>query len=160
MDGYRYGNLERFINHSKKNANCKPLVRLVNGEHRIGFFATKDLAAGVELFFDYGKDFIKKHGLKEMEDVSKERGGGSKKMRRASKGMKIVSKEMRDTLKGIGDFSSEENATIDDDGTMPAIVYSFPDDGEAEEYVEDPDDVRKPSRRPRRNVVKPKKYTR
>jgi SET domain-containing protein len=159
IDSYRYGNLERFINHSKKNANCKPLVRLVNGEHRIGFFATKDLVAGVELFFDYGKEFTLKQGLEEMEDASKKKGGASKKVRGASKSMRNATKGMRDMQKSIGNFSVEEDDNnMDDDEAMPAVVYSF---GEADEYEkEEPDDVRRPIRRPRRNVVKPKKYTR
>lgn len=88
IDSYRYGNIERFINHSKKHANCKPLVKLVNGEHRIGFFATKDLVAGEELFFDYGKKFTAMHGLKEMEDVSKKKKVvAAKKPRGAPKSM-------------------------------------------------------------------------
>lgn len=32
-------------------------MRLVNGEHRIGFWSTASLSAGTELFFYYGKDF-------------------------------------------------------------------------------------------------------
>lgn len=32
-------------------------MRLVNGEHRIGFWSTANLPAGTELFFYYGKDF-------------------------------------------------------------------------------------------------------
>src|SRR3982074_1792268 len=46
-----------FINHSKKTPNCKARVLLINCEHRIGFFALKDINAGTELFFNYGEEF-------------------------------------------------------------------------------------------------------
>jgi SET domain-containing protein len=162
IDSFRYGNVERFINHSKKHANCKPVVKLVNGEHRIGFFATKDLAAGEELFFDYGKKFTAMHGLKEMEDMSKKKRVASKTGRGPSKGMRNITKEMRDMLKSVGNVSMEEDDNIGNGDDIPVVVYSFPDDDvEADEHEEeDPDDVRRPSRRPRRNVAKPKKYTR
>jgi hypothetical protein len=73
--------------------------------------------------------------------------------------MRNATKGMRDMQKSIGNFSVEEDDNnMDDDEAMPAVVYSF---GEADEYEkEEPDDVRRPIRRPRRNVVKPKKYTR
>ena len=161
IDSFRYGNIERFINHSKKYANCKPLVKLVNGEHRIGFFATKDLDAGEELFFDYGKKFTAIHGLKEMEDVSKKKGVASKKARGRTKATRNVTKGMGDMLKSIRNVSMVEDDNTVDNDDIPAVVYSFPEDDEADVYEEeDPDDVRRPSRRPRRNVTKPKKYTR
>ncbi len=147
IDSYRYGNVERFINHSKKHANCKPLVKLVNGEHRIGFFAMKDLDPGVELFFDYGKEFVFKQGLKEMDTVPK-KGVGSKKAKAASKGLK-------DALK-------EDNAAMHgEDDSVPAAMYSFPIEDEADAHEEEePDEERRPSKRPKRNVKVPKKYTR
>lgn len=46
-----------FINNSLEGRNCHAAVRLVNGEHRIGFWTTANLSAGTELFFYYGKDF-------------------------------------------------------------------------------------------------------
>ena len=67
VDSYRYGNKTRFINHGRKRANCYPKVKLVNGEHRIAFYAKKSLAAGVELFFNYGRQFIESHGLRDEE---------------------------------------------------------------------------------------------
>ena len=161
IDSYRYGNIERFINHSKKHANCKPLVKLVNGEHRIGFFATKDLDAGEELFFDYGKKFTAMHGLKEMEDVSeKKKGVALKKVREASKVMKNVTKEMGDMLKSIENSSIEKDSIVMGDDSMPTIIYSFSDEAEVDEDEEAPNDVRRPGRRPKRSVARPKKYTR
>uniref|UniRef100_A0AC35GA83 [histone H3]-lysine(27) N-trimethyltransferase n=1 Tax=Panagrolaimus sp. PS1159 TaxID=55785 RepID=A0AC35GA83_9BILA len=52
LDAGRYGNILRFINHAK-NANCCPKVLVVNGDHRVGFYALKDIEANEELFFDY-----------------------------------------------------------------------------------------------------------
>ncbi|TDL25214.1 SET domain-containing protein [Rickenella mellea] len=60
LDGTSVGNESRFVNHTEsKRANCRPVKRLVHGDHRIGIFATKFLKAGTELLFDYGPDFFK-----------------------------------------------------------------------------------------------------
>jgi SET domain-containing protein len=36
------------------------IVKLVNGEHRIGIYALKDLEAGAELWMNYGPKFFSK----------------------------------------------------------------------------------------------------
>jgi hypothetical protein len=62
-----------FINHSKVFENCKARVLLVNCEHRIGFFALKDIDAGTELFFSYGPKYDEN-----LDDVTKSQGKASK----------------------------------------------------------------------------------
>lgn len=54
IDSTHAGNKTRFINHSNdEHANIVPRVTLCNSVWRIGLYALKDLACGVELFFDY-----------------------------------------------------------------------------------------------------------
>ncbi|CAK5262025.1 unnamed protein product [Mycena citricolor] len=60
VDGTYLGNDSRFINHDDgEHVNCCAKVLLVNGEHRIGFFATREINPGEEILFSYGKKFFK-----------------------------------------------------------------------------------------------------
>ncbi|KAK2590245.1 hypothetical protein QQS21_012076 [Conoideocrella luteorostrata] len=61
VDAAIYGNLSRYINHASEHdtrgCNITPRILYVNGEYRIEFTALRDIAAGEELFFNYGENF-------------------------------------------------------------------------------------------------------
>ena len=53
IDSRKMGNMLRYANHSKKNANSYPRVVLSDGHHRIGLFAKRHIYKGEEIRFDY-----------------------------------------------------------------------------------------------------------
>lgn len=61
LDASLLGNSGRHIDHagSAGEVNCRALARRVNGEYRIGIYATHDLEAGSEILLDYGQAFFK-----------------------------------------------------------------------------------------------------
>ena len=52
IDGYRMGNLSRFVNHSCE-PNCEMEKWNVNGSYRMGLFSKCSIPAGAELSYDY-----------------------------------------------------------------------------------------------------------
>ncbi|KAI0773039.1 hypothetical protein BD413DRAFT_310658 [Trametes elegans] len=58
VDATLAGNPARFINHAPTHkTNVAVSILLVNGDHRIGVFARKDISSGTELFLDYGPEY-------------------------------------------------------------------------------------------------------
>lgn len=53
IDGGRGGNSARWINHACK-PNCKAKQEEIDGAQRVFIYAKRDIAAGEELFYDYG----------------------------------------------------------------------------------------------------------
>ena len=49
-----YGTLGRLINHSNR-PNLRAKAARVEGKLRVGFMAMKNIGAGEELFYDYGR---------------------------------------------------------------------------------------------------------
>lgn len=43
------------MNHSKKSPNAQPKIFTINGVPRLCLMATKDIAIGDELLYDYGE---------------------------------------------------------------------------------------------------------
>ncbi|KAI9572122.1 hypothetical protein HD554DRAFT_2015772 [Boletus coccyginus] len=64
LDATYAGNISRFIDHSdagrSKRVNSQARVRLVNGDHRIGVFAIRDMEAGSQVLMNYGSEFFVK----------------------------------------------------------------------------------------------------
>ncbi|KAJ6465402.1 hypothetical protein C8R45DRAFT_839883 [Mycena sanguinolenta] len=58
IDGTYAANDARYINHDGERPNCCAKVRMVNGEHRIGIYASESLKPGEEVLFNYGKFFF------------------------------------------------------------------------------------------------------
>ena len=52
IDGYRMGNMSRFVNHSC-NPNSEMQKWNVNGYYRMGLFAIRDIPVGEEITYDY-----------------------------------------------------------------------------------------------------------
>jgi len=56
LDSQSLGNEIRYLNHSK-NPNCGARMTLVNGDMKIGIFATSGIKKHGELFLDYGDNY-------------------------------------------------------------------------------------------------------
>ncbi|KAF1764724.1 hypothetical protein GCK72_004674 [Caenorhabditis remanei] len=78
IDSYKVGNLSRFANHNEINPTVNAKTMVVNGEHRIGFYARRELKANTELTFDYGyekehKDAVKVNSHRKVAKSGKRR---------------------------------------------------------------------------------------
>lgn len=61
IDAGPMGNLSRFMNHSC-DPNCETQKWTVNGDVRVGLFASREIKAGEELTFDYQLDCLGEFG--------------------------------------------------------------------------------------------------
>ena len=57
IDANHRGNKLRFANHSSE-PNCHVKYLLVDGDYRVGIFASREIMAGEELLYDYGSSFL------------------------------------------------------------------------------------------------------
>lgn len=72
IDGDRYGNKTRFINHSSldTNKNIEAKTLYVNGENRILMHTIKKIKKGDELFYDYGYEEKDRVNFREKQQVN------------------------------------------------------------------------------------------
>lgn len=72
LAGSRVSNKAHFINNSSlaKNINVLPRLLLCNDVSRIVLYAARDIAAGEELFYDYGYHKEKRANFKEKRDAA------------------------------------------------------------------------------------------
>ena len=55
IDAHVYGNIIRYANHAKgKYCNAIVMLHFINGQYRVGLWASKDIPKGEEIYFDYG----------------------------------------------------------------------------------------------------------
>jgi hypothetical protein len=54
VDATRKGNKAKYLNHNEKDPNCGTRIVFVNGDHKVGIFALRNIEKGEELTFDYG----------------------------------------------------------------------------------------------------------
>ncbi|CAB3406276.1 unnamed protein product [Caenorhabditis bovis] len=132
IDANNMGNMIRFANHSDKDSNCYAKIILVNGEHRIGIFARKDLKYGDELLFDYSYNMKQK-----MMYVSNDRFG--KKMK--SNGKRSAKKE-NESDEG-SDEENDEDEEEEEEEEEEELEEDELEDEEEEEDDEEEKDVDK-----------------
>ncbi|KAE9366847.1 hypothetical protein N431DRAFT_351183 [Stipitochalara longipes BDJ] len=176
IDAARFGNKTRFINHADNEKNCEAKIVLVNGEHRIKFVALRDINAGEELLFNYGKKFAEKHGLSAKLPKAASEGGkkGVLVGQEALDALDGMDSRKRDTRgkmsairggRGKGKVKMRKTAVVPD----PVEAMEVDEDpteeelygAQAEEEVEESDedeDVRESRRR--RRITRPARYTR
>lgn len=110
VDGARYGNLSRYVNHaleSNSRCNVTPKILLVNGGFRIAFRAKRNIKAWEELLFDYGEDF----GIDTDIEKGKKTVQAHKTARKnAPVGIDSVDASVRETT-----AESEEASSVDDE---------------------------------------------
>ncbi|KAF1749518.1 hypothetical protein GCK72_025986 [Caenorhabditis remanei] len=69
IDAFKVGNLSRFANNNSVNPTLYAKAKIVNGEHRIGFYAIDALKAFTELTFNY--DYHKEHAATVSSTIGK-----------------------------------------------------------------------------------------
>ena len=148
---------------------------LVNGEHRIKFVALRDINAGEELLFNYGKKFAEKHGLSAKLPKAASEGGkkGVLVGQEALDALDGMDSRKRDTRgkmsairggRGKGKVKMRKTAVVPDPPEEMDVDDEEPEEelyGAVEEEIEESDedeDVRE--RRRRRRITRPARYTR
>ncbi|ESU06148.1 hypothetical protein FGSG_00899 [Fusarium graminearum PH-1] len=147
VDAATYGNLSRYINHAsesdKRGCNITPRILYVNGEYRIKFTAMRDIAAGEELFFNYGENFPNLT-KKLLDHKTGGKSGEGKKRTRRPNGEGVARKAPKTDKKKPGKGKKAQEALYEEDLTATLGFTPKPlrkrkkgaldDDSEEEEY--------------------------
>ncbi|CAJ0579279.1 unnamed protein product, partial [Mesorhabditis spiculigera] len=78
IDPFYIGTPVRYPNHSKTNPNCAWKKMMVGIDLRAGFYAVRDIAAGEELFVDYGYNELASKRFDDPPPQTKKKGAPSK----------------------------------------------------------------------------------
>lgn len=148
VDGARYGNLSRYVNHaveSNSRCNVTPKILLVNGGFRIAFRAKRNIKAWEELLFDYGEDF----GI----DTDIEKGKKSVQAHKTARknapvGIDSVDASVRESTRSTpesDDDDDDDASSVDDEGdSNDLFLDSGPRKRKRGHYYESEEDVYEP----------------
>ena len=130
IDSRKMGNMLRYANHSKKNANSYPRVVFSAGHHRIGLFAKRHIYKGEEIKFDYDGQNILSKQFPWINDDKEENSDISNVIKKKKSKKKLGLISNRESKKN----RSNQNVENNEDTKYDSNVLNTSEDKEKEKY--------------------------